>query len=98
MNENMRDNIFKQISAERDRQDAKFGEQNHLPVEWMPILMEEVGEVAKEALENHFNGIYRDPAALHNYRMELIQVAAVAVNMVECFDRQAKIFVEAMNK
>lgn len=78
----MRDEIFRQISEERDRQDAKFGEQNHLPVEWMPILMEEVGEVAKEALENHFNHL-----SLYNYRTELIQVAAVAVSMAESFDR-----------
>jgi len=94
----MRNEIFKQISEERDRQDAKFGIQNRLPIEWMAILVEEVGEASTEALENHFKGVYRDPVALQSYRTELIQVAAVAVSMVECIDRQAQLFVEAFNR
>ncbi|SDC53355.1 hypothetical protein [Williamwhitmania taraxaci] len=47
----------------------------------------EVGEVSKEALENHFSGYYKNAGRLTNYRKELVQVAAVAVAMIECLDR-----------
>ena len=68
------------VLAERERQDAKWGEQNH-PIEtWMLILMEEVGEMSKAALENRPED---------EVRSELVQVAAVALSMLESFDRQA---------
>lgn len=81
----MMNNIYDEISAERTSQDAKFGTQAHKPVEWLPILVEEVGEVAKEVCENHHSWFYgkRDYA---NYRKELIQVAAVCVHMIENLD------------
>ncbi len=69
--------ILKQVAGERARQDAKWGEQNHQPEKWMCILTEEVGEAAKAILEG-------DTA---NYREELVQIAAVAVSMIQCFDR-----------
>ena len=78
------ENIFQQIKDERIRQDKKWGEQNHHPIEWCAILGEEVGEVQKAALETHFKYKGDNP---ENYREELIQVAAVAVAMVECYDR-----------
>lgn len=81
------DEIFKDIRRERLAQDAKWGEQNHRPIEWVAILAEEVGEVSKEALENHFKGQYRGLYQLANYRKELIQVAAVAVAMIESLER-----------
>lgn len=74
--------IFQQIESERIRQNEKWGEQNHKPIEWIGILTEEVGEVAKEATEYHFGTV----GDLSNYRTELIQVAAVAVSMIECLD------------
>jgi hypothetical protein len=76
--------IVSQILNERSAQDEKWGEQNHNPVEWMSILMEEVGEASKEAIENHFNP---DTKILDKYRNEMIQVAAVALAMIECLDR-----------
>ena len=79
--------IFEQIRAERARQDAMWGQQNHKPIEWVAILAEEVGEVSKEALENHFKQYYPDYDSHLNYRKELIQVAAVAVAMIESLDR-----------
>lgn len=81
--------ILKEVAEERQRQDNKFGEQNHSPMHWMPILMEEVGEAAKAALDVHFEypNVSRDYAA---YREELIQVAAVAVAAIECLDRHQK--------
>ena len=89
------ENILDEIKQERIRQNNKWGEQNHSPIEWMAILMEEVGEVSKEALEHHFkypnkSGEFSDEiqeSRMENYREELIQVAAVASQMVECYDR-----------
>lgn len=99
-----RESIFQEIHDERERQDAKRGEQNH-PVRdeemasefeqaaktakwacdvlssagcvtWHNILFEECCEVFAES----------DPA---RQREELIQVAAVAISIIECIDRKA---------
>lgn len=77
--------VLKQVAKERKRQDKLWGEQNHPPHEWVGILGEEFGEVCKEANDNFW--YFKAPAKLKNYRIELIQVAAVAVAMVECLDR-----------
>lgn len=81
--------VIAEISRERGRQDAKWGPQNHSTLEWMAILSEEVGEATKEALEHHWQGKFypEDPERLKRYRMELIQVAAVAVAAIESLDR-----------
>ena len=95
-------NIFKEIELERKQQDEKFGKQDHAPIEWCAILGEEVGEVNKAALEAHFGYEIPTPAGayfsksgnsserkrfhLNEYRKELIQVAAVAVSMIQCLD------------
>jgi len=86
--------ILAEIREERRRQDAKWGEQNHSPIEWCAILTEEVGEVSKEALELHFAQLqnsgqseawFEEKLAL--YRKEVIQVAAVALAMAESLER-----------
>ncbi len=91
--------VLEEIKAERERQDARWGVQNHSPMEWQGILIEEVGEAAKEATDYHFRIGHRGDDALDEkiirkqlqaYRAELIQVAAVAVAMVECLDRNEK--------
>ncbi|MBS2100688.1 MazG-like family protein [Carboxylicivirga linearis] len=84
--------IFNEIVEERKRQDEKWGEQNHKPVEWCAILGEEVGEVNKAALEAHFKMYYKDNEKLANYREELIQVAAVAVAMIESLERNKPLY------
>ncbi|WP_353159321.1 MazG-like family protein [Myroides odoratus] len=76
------ENIFNEIKQERERQDKKWGVQNHHPFVWLGILGEEVGEVNKAVLDHNFDG-----KTLENYREELIQVAAVAVSMIQCLDR-----------
>lgn len=100
--------ILKEVGKERERQDKKWGEQNHPLmhpetaftkeeykktadlhkercddrakagiVSWYDILMEEVYEVfAEEDIEKQ--------------KEELVQVAAVAVLIVECLDRNNK--------
>lgn len=82
--------VLKEVAAERASQEAKWGEQNHSPAEWLMILGEEVGEVNKAALEVHFKYDKDSAKDYKSYRAELIQVAAVAVAMVESLDRNGK--------
>ena len=78
---------FGDIVAERARQDAKRGVQHHTPEWWLPILVEEVGEVAKALLESTFQPTTDlRMAARMQYRKELVGVAAVAVAAIECLD------------
>lgn len=88
------------VLAERVRQDEKWGEQNQEPEIWLTILLEEIGEFSERVLERRFGGHSMhserpcgqcgDLDGCHvpaNLRMELIQVAAVALAMLECCDR-----------
>jgi NTP pyrophosphatase (non-canonical NTP hydrolase) len=80
--------VLTEVQKERERQNKKFGEQNHDPFKWMAILGEEVGEVHRALLEAHFDGNEGYAGgSMEDYREELIQVAAVAVAQVEAFDR-----------
>ncbi len=60
--------IFIKVKQERDRQDNKWGEQNHANNEWLLVLTEEIGEVAKSILESKTNSVDDE---------ELIQCIAV---------------------
>jgi NTP pyrophosphatase (non-canonical NTP hydrolase) len=76
--------LLNEVARERERQDAKWGEQNHDPMDWYSILGEEFGEMYDFKKKNFKKAT---PEQLAHYREELIQVAAVAVAMVECLDR-----------
>lgn len=81
--------VLNEVQAERERQDAKWGEQNHEPFRYLAILGEEVGESNNAAIEAFQWKVGTwDAEKLVEYRKELIQVAAVAVAMVECLDRK----------
>ena len=71
------------IRAERKRQDAIWGEQNHDAGIWALILLEEIGEWAQAELESIFGG----PNA-GKQREEAVQMAAVAQSIIECMDRR----------
>ena len=74
--------VLNDIIDERKRQDERWGVQRlEWPV-WMAVLTEEVGESAEASLEAHFN----PQAPLGHLREELVQVAAVAVAMIEHID------------
>lgn len=76
------------VLSERQRQDAKWGVQNHDPFFYLAILAEEFGETAKEALElRAARSIGEIHAASHKLRTEAIQTAAVALAIVECLER-----------
>lgn len=76
------------VIAERAAQDARWGEQNHEPEVWLAILGEEFGELAQAILANRFGSADHSS---HNtgLRAEAVQVAAVAVALVDCLDRAA---------
>ena len=75
--------------AEMYRQIEKWGEQNHHPYKWLAILTEEVGEACQESLNMDWHpkhsGDRREFAA--KLRVELIQVAAVALSFALSLDR-----------
>lgn len=73
---------FLAITGERARQDAKWGLQRHSWPEWIAILTEEVGEAAHAAVEEN----WRPTGDLAELRAELVQVAAVAVQVIEHID------------
>ena len=69
--------ILNLIKKERERQDRKWGIQNHNIFKWLAILGEEVGEVNKSALENNYQEVIS----------ELVQIGAVTVAMIESLER-----------
>lgn len=78
----MREQIYRDVDAERGRQEQQFGNQIHEWPIWAAVLGEECGEVAEACLIAHWGG----PDDVKHLREELIQVAAVAVQMVEKID------------
>jgi NTP pyrophosphatase (non-canonical NTP hydrolase) len=73
------------ILEERRRQTKKWGEQNHTLGNWGLILMEEVGEWSEAALHTQFGG----PKA-RGLRNEIVQVGAVALQIVEWLDGKSE--------
>lgn len=69
------------VLQERASQDARWGVSRNLhPQLWVPVLVEEVGEVAQAVLKGE----------IRNYRHELVQVAAVALAAIQDFDWQER--------
>ena len=84
-------NAISEILAERNRQDCKWGEQNHVLEKWVPILGEEFGELCEAINETIFdNG--SDKGGYENVRKEAIHVAAAAVGFLECIERNKEVF------
>ncbi|CDH19935.1 MazG-like family protein [Xenorhabdus bovienii] len=72
------------VINEMNRQDEKWGaDRNHHPFIWNAILNEEVGEFAQAILHDEFGGEHAETA-----REELVQIAAVALQIIEMYDRQ----------
>jgi len=46
--------LTNEVLAERVKQETKWGPQNHKPEKWLTIIVEEVGEVAKDILEKNY--------------------------------------------
>ena len=85
----MKANVYVEVMNEQISQVEKFGEQNHPPFTYLSILTEEVGEAAQAANDAYdFKTDQFTIRKLNKYRQELIQVAAVAISMIETLDRQ----------
>ena len=77
--------ILSDILAERERQEAKWNQQNH-PDEWyLPIMLEELGETAKAMLEAHFD---YPGANVSRVRKELVETVAVGIAWLEAMERR----------
>lgn len=74
--------IYRDIDEERERQERKWGPQLHSWPVWAAILAEEAGEVAEACLQAH----WQEAGGLEHLREELVQAAAVAVQMLEKLD------------
>lgn len=85
VNQEIQEYVIQKIINERGHQDHKWGIQRHSPELWMAILMEEVGEAAKEILEEQFSG-YKS-SGLYS---ELVQVAAVAIAILEQLEEERR--------
>lgn len=71
------------VIAEMNRQDKKWGaDRNQHPFVWQTILSEEVGEFSQAILHDEFGGHKAGTA-----REEMVQVAAVALQIIEYYDR-----------
>ena len=82
----IQERVIQDILTERQRQDKKWGEQNHPPQFWTGILGEEFGELCEAINETVFdNGT--DKGGYENMKKEAIHVAAVAVGFLECLER-----------
>ena len=66
--------IMSAVTAERQRQNKKWGEQNHESLKWLAIAGEEFGEVAKDILEDNKSQMLE----------EIVQLIAVLVAWTEC--------------
>lgn len=81
--------VLYDVVRERERQDVKWGEQNHDIPKWTSILGEEYGELCQAINETVFDNGPEERAkgGYQNMRAEAVQVAAVAVSFVEFLDR-----------
>jgi len=74
--------ILRDVRLERESQDRQWGDQKHGMGIFYQILGEEYGEVGRAMLDCQFND-----GTIAHLREELVQVAAVAVKMIELIDR-----------
>jgi len=83
--------ILFDVLNERQRQNDKFGANRHQhPFLWNTILSEEVGESAKDSLDIYFSD--KPEEALSKYRKELVEVAAVAIAIIQDIDNNGIYF------
>lgn len=73
--------VFEDIKKERDKQDSKWGVQEHHPAIWLMIAQEEMGEVS-QAIQREVLG-WGKPSDKSNLYEEVIQTAAVLVAFAE---------------
>ncbi len=72
------------VTKEQMRQVDLWGTQDHDDEWYLPIMIEEVGEIAKAMVEHRFQG-----ASIDDIRKELVEAVAVGMSWIECIDRRA---------
>lgn len=72
------------VLDERKFQDEEWGTQNHHPAYWLAILGKQVGQFGTAVLNREW-WLDRD-GATRKMREEAVQIAAVAVAIIECID------------
>jgi NTP pyrophosphatase (non-canonical NTP hydrolase) len=78
----MRQNtVLTLIKYEKARQNKKWGVQHHSHLVWLPILVEEIGEVGKAICEYYLQS--KPGVSLEDIQKGLIQCAAVCVAWLE---------------
>lgn len=84
--------VINDVLAERQRQDEKWGEQNHELSKWTGIIGEEYGELCEAINETVFDNGPEERAkgGYENMRREAIHVAATAIEFIEMLDRMVK--------
>lgn len=75
--------IYMGIAQEVENQFQKFGIQNHPDGFWLAIAVEEIGEIAKDLIENERGGE-------RNVDEEITQLAAVCVSWLDCRNRSVR--------
>lgn len=85
--------VMNELVDERLRQEQVHpGQDELIPEQWLPILVEEVGEVGKAIFERNYEN------KKGNYRSELIHVAATAVRAIQTYDFQREKTKEEKNE
>lgn len=80
--------IISDVISERERQDEKWGEQNHNAFVWSSIIGEEYGEMCKAINEFGFNPT---PETEQEIYKEAIQTMASCMAMLECLERNREV-------
>lgn len=68
------------IHEERERQIAKWGDQHHTHLEWLGILVEEVGEIAEAIVKRFVDYETKDDTPIFK---EIIHATAVGIAWLE---------------
>lgn len=83
----MQGKIIEKVLEERNRQDKKWGEQNHSAPVWGMIIGEEYGEMCQAINEFGFNPT---PETEEQIYTEAIHTMASCMAMLECMERRRK--------
>ncbi len=78
--------VLSYIREERDRQDLKWGEQNHHDAIWMLIHLEELGEMATAILREIFPKADSKTRHTDSTKTEGTQAAAVLIGWLEAME------------
>lgn len=81
---NSQKKIIKEVLDERERQDKKWGEQNHPAPVWGMIIGEEFGEMCKAINEFGFYPVRETEDQIYT---EAIHTMASCMAMLECMER-----------